>query len=106
MPPSDHPVWPQEIVFIGAGMDEAAIVALLDAALLNDYEMVSDGTNAAERLKSSASIPPDPPANPNDSLQQCHAGLRVVCCHAGVLRRLCRPQEAYRRKHWPSPETQ
>ena len=30
----------QEIVFIGAGMDEAAIVKLLDAALLDDAEMV------------------------------------------------------------------
>ena len=29
----------QEIVFIGAGMDEAAISAQLDAAMLNDAEM-------------------------------------------------------------------
>ena len=29
-------------MFIGAGMEEAAIVALLDAALLTDEEMVRD----------------------------------------------------------------
>ena len=29
-------------MFIGAGMDEAAIVALLDQALLSDEEMVRD----------------------------------------------------------------
>ena len=33
----------QEIVFIGAGMDEAAITALLDEALLNEDEMVRAG---------------------------------------------------------------
>ena len=36
----EYPMYLQEIVFIGAGMDETAIVALLDEALLNDDEMV------------------------------------------------------------------
>ncbi len=39
----------QEIVFIGAGMDEAAIVALLDQALLSDEEMVREAAARAQR---------------------------------------------------------
>ncbi len=36
-------------MFIGAGMDEAAIVALLDQALLSDEEMVREPISRAER---------------------------------------------------------
>jgi hypothetical protein len=98
MAQSDCPVCRQEIVFIGAGMDEAAIVALLDAALLNDDEMVRADHSVCE---AKTVYPPDPPTS-SERDAVCSRGHELQPPIPTSHTRFRLTQAAYCRKNWPA----
>ena len=72
----------QEIVFIGANMDEQAICKQLDTALLTDEEMVKYST----RYASVSPQEPKPHSLPGSSASCCPCLLKgSVCLHGRLL---------------------
>ena len=87
----------QEIVFIGVGMDETAIVAQLDGALLTDDEMV------CLPVSSISTREPDHEMQTRGRAQSfsrpVHRGLWTVT----AVKSARHVQAAYRRKHETRP---